>query len=129
MNSDPRDPPANGRGWGCFGHVDPVSFRGNPTLVSVRRLRVRLRGGASLLDPLPQRPQRMHRRRYDRLLTRAMAVQEASIALELDWLRRRRPSPWNDEMLAEKDPAGRLGPQAERGANDGSRRRRGGDNC
>ena len=84
----------------------------NRAITKARRLRVRLGGGPSLLDPLPERPPRMHRRRYYRLLIRAMAAQEASIALELDWLRRRRPSPWNDEMFAEKDSAGRLGPQA-----------------
>jgi hypothetical protein len=61
----------------------------NRSITKARKLRVRLGGGPSVLDPYPERPPRMHRRTYYRLLFKAIVAQERSIALDLDWLRTR----------------------------------------
>jgi hypothetical protein len=52
---------------------------------------MQLGGGPSLLDPFPDKPARMHRRSYDRLLAKAMAAQEPSLGLEIDYMRLRYP--------------------------------------
>jgi hypothetical protein len=51
-----------------------------------QKMRMRLGGSANLLAPFPERPRGMHRWTYYRLLARAMAAQERSIALMADWL-------------------------------------------
>jgi hypothetical protein len=61
----------------------------NRAIRKARKLRVRLGGSANLLDPLPGRPRRMHRRTYGRLQAAALAAEERMIGLELDWLRTR----------------------------------------
>jgi hypothetical protein len=55
----------------------------------VQKIRMRLGGSANLLEPFPERPRGMRRSTYYRLLARAMAAQERSIALDSDYLRRR----------------------------------------
>jgi hypothetical protein len=62
-----------------------------------QKLRMRLGGGPSILDPFPERPPRMHRLTYYRLSAKAMAAQERSIALELEYLRRHYPGVLRDE--------------------------------
>jgi len=52
---------------------------------------MRLGGGPSILDPFAEKPPRMHRQTYYRLLGRAMAAQEHSLGLERDYLRRHFP--------------------------------------
>jgi hypothetical protein len=61
----------------------------NRAISKARKLRVRLGGGPSLLDPLPDKPPRMHRRTYYRLLFKAIVAQDRSLALDVDWLRTR----------------------------------------
>jgi hypothetical protein len=56
-----------------------------------QKARMRLGGSANLLERFPKKPRGMHRRTYYRRLIRAMAVQERSIALESDYLRRHYP--------------------------------------
>ena len=56
-----------------------------------RKLRARLGGGPSVLDPLPAKPSRMHWVTYRRRLAAVIAAQECSLALQLDWLRTRYP--------------------------------------
>ena len=56
-----------------------------------QKLRMHLGGSANLSDPFPKRPRGMHRRTYHKLLARAMAVQERSIGLEIEYLHRRYP--------------------------------------
>ena len=58
-----------------------------------------LGGGPSLLDPFPERPPRMHRLTYYRLSAKAMAAQERSIALGLEYLRRHYPGVLRDENV------------------------------
>jgi hypothetical protein len=48
---------------------------------------MRLGGSANLLEPFPRKPPGMHRWTYYRLLAGAMAAQERSIALELEYMR------------------------------------------
>jgi hypothetical protein len=54
----------------------------------VQKIRVRLGGSANLVEPFPKKPRGMHRWTYYRLLARAMAAQEHSLALEIDYMRR-----------------------------------------
>jgi hypothetical protein len=56
-----------------------------------RKLRTRLGGGPSIVDPFPEKPPRMHRRTYGRLFSKAEAVQECWIGLSRDYLRRHNP--------------------------------------
>jgi hypothetical protein len=56
-----------------------------------QKLRLRLGGGPSLLDPFSERPRGMHRITYYRLSARAMAAQERLLALEIDHMRRYYP--------------------------------------
>jgi hypothetical protein len=56
-----------------------------------QKLRMRLGGSANLLKPFPERPRGMHRITYYRLSARAMAAQERSIGLEIEYLHRRYP--------------------------------------
>jgi hypothetical protein len=56
-----------------------------------QKLRLRLGGTANLLDPFPERPRGMHRITYYRLSAKAMAAQERSIDLEIEYLHRRYP--------------------------------------
>jgi hypothetical protein len=58
-------------------------------IAKARKLRVRVGGSRSLLDPFPDRPARMHRRSFYRLLDKAIATQERVIALDLYRLRAR----------------------------------------
>jgi hypothetical protein len=53
----------------------------------VQKIRMRLGGSANLLKPFPKKPRGMHRMTYYRLSARAMAAQERSIALELEYMR------------------------------------------
>ena len=62
---------------------------------------MRLGGGVSLLDPFPERPPRMHRGTYYRLFGKAMIAQERLLALELDWLRQRRPAVMSEQAVGE----------------------------
>jgi hypothetical protein len=48
---------------------------------------MRMGGGPSLLDPLPDKPPRMHRLTYYRLFGKAAVAQERWIALSRDRLR------------------------------------------
>ena len=56
-----------------------------------RKTRIRLGGELSLLEPLPDRPPRMHRLTYYRLFGKAEAAQRRWIGLSRDYLRRRYP--------------------------------------
>jgi hypothetical protein len=58
-------------------------------ITKARKLRMRLGGGPSVLDRLPGKPARMHRRTYWRLLAAAIEAQERMIALDVEWLRTR----------------------------------------
>jgi hypothetical protein len=60
-------------------------------ITKAQKLRVRLGGSPSLLDPLPRRPPRMHRRTYYRLAGKAIAAQERLLGLEIEAIRRRFP--------------------------------------
>jgi hypothetical protein len=71
-----------------------------------------LGGGPSLLEPLPGKPPGMHRLTYDRLLARAMTMQERWIGLQRDYLRRRFRGVLRDENVTERrsrDPSKDLG--------------------
>jgi hypothetical protein len=57
----------------------------------VQKIRMRLGGSANLLERFPKKPRGMHRWTYRRLFAKAMAAQERSIALELDYMRRHYP--------------------------------------
>jgi hypothetical protein len=63
--------------------------------------RIRLGGSGNLTAPFPARPRGMHRMTYYRLLDRAMAAQERTIALEFDYMRRHYPGPLSRENVAE----------------------------
>jgi hypothetical protein len=65
-----------------------------------QKLRMRLGGGPSLLDPFPEKPRGMHRRTYGLLFNRIAAAQGRSIALERDYLRRRYPGVLDAENIA-----------------------------
>jgi hypothetical protein len=65
-----------------------------------QKLRMRLSGSPSLLDPFPERPPRMHRLTYHRLFAKAMAAQERSLGLEIDDIRRRYPGLLGEENAA-----------------------------
>jgi hypothetical protein len=67
----------------------------------VQKFRMRLGGSANLLEPFPARPRGMHRMTYYRLSAKAMAAQERSIALELDYMRRHYPGLLSEENVAE----------------------------
>jgi hypothetical protein len=73
---------------------------GDRAIRKVQKLRQRLGGSASVIDPLPPRPRYMHMRVYDRLLRRALAASARWAALESARLRlSQRPSvgldpPW-----------------------------------
>jgi hypothetical protein len=60
-------------------------------ILRAQRLKMRLGGSANLSEPLPGRPRGMHRWTYRRLLARAMAAQERSVALELEYMRQHYP--------------------------------------
>src|SRR4029077_13015522 len=74
-----------------LGYRSQLETPSNRAITKARRLRVRLGGGPSLLDPLPKRPPRMHRLTYYRLFAMAIKAQERVIALALEDLRRRYP--------------------------------------
>jgi hypothetical protein len=67
----------------------------------VQKLRMRLGGSANLSEPFPERPRGMHRMTYYRLSAKAMAAQERSLALELDYMRRHYPGFLSRENVAE----------------------------
>jgi hypothetical protein len=56
-----------------------------------QKLRMRLGGTANLAEPFPERPRRMHRRTFYKLFNKAADAQEHSMALALEYLRRRYP--------------------------------------
>jgi hypothetical protein len=60
-------------------------------LTKARKRQMQLGGGPSLLDPLPDKPPRMHRRTYWRLSAAAIKAQERALGLEIDEIRRRFP--------------------------------------
>jgi hypothetical protein len=67
-------------------------------ITRAQKLRTRLGGGPSLLDPLPlQRPQRMHRLTYYRLFAMAIKAQERALDLEIGEIRRRFPGAFGKE--------------------------------
>jgi hypothetical protein len=51
-----------------------------------RKIRMRLGGGPSLLDPFPEKPRGMHRLTYYWFMNKAAAAQERSIALEVNYM-------------------------------------------
>jgi hypothetical protein len=53
-------------------------------ITKAQKLRMRLSGSPSLLDPLPDKPARMHRPTYHRLFGQLIAAEERSLALEID---------------------------------------------
>lgn len=57
-----------------------------------RKLRARLGGGPSVLDPVPEKPPRMHRRTYFRLSGKAMRAQERALGLLAEGMGWRFPS-------------------------------------
>jgi hypothetical protein len=57
----------------------------------VQKMRMRLGGSPSLLEPFPEKPRWMHGRTYHRLRAEAIAADERSTALMVDDLRRRYP--------------------------------------
>jgi hypothetical protein len=65
-----------------------------------QKARMRLGGSANLLKPFPKKPRGMHRRTYYRLSAKAMAAQERSMALELDYMRRHHPGLLSQENVA-----------------------------
>jgi hypothetical protein len=67
----------------------------------VQKIRMRLGGSPNLLERFSKRPRGMHRWTYYRLLAKAMAAQERSIALELDYMRRHYPGFLSQENFAE----------------------------
>jgi len=60
-------------------------------ITKAQKLRMRLGGGPSLLDPLPDKPPRMHRWTYFRLVAKAIRAQERLLGLEIEDMRRRFP--------------------------------------
>jgi len=60
-------------------------------LRKARKLRMRLGGGPSLLDPLPGKPPRMHRWTYFRLVAKAIKAQECALGLEVEDIGHRFP--------------------------------------
>ena len=66
-----------------------------------QKLRMRLGGGSSILDPFAEKPPRMHWQTYYRWLHKAMAAQERSLALAIDDIRRRYPGLLSEENVAE----------------------------
>jgi hypothetical protein len=83
-------------------HLGYRSQLENPThraITKAQRLRVRLGGVPNLLDPLPERPARMHRRTFHKLFNEAAEAQERWIALERDYLHRRYPGALRDENV------------------------------
>jgi hypothetical protein len=60
-------------------------------ITKARKLRERLGGGPSVLDPLPGKPPRMHRWTYFRVSAAAIRAQERALGLEIDEIRRRFP--------------------------------------
>ena len=77
----------------CYG-LAYASQSENPryrAISRVQKIRMRLGGSANLLERFPKKPRGMHRTTYYRLLHKAMAAHERSIALESDYLRRSNP--------------------------------------
>jgi hypothetical protein len=62
---------------------------------------MRLGGSANLLERFPKRPYGMHLVTYYRIFAKAMAAQECSLALELDYMRRHYPGFLSQENVAE----------------------------
>jgi hypothetical protein len=88
----------------CCHNLAYASQSENPRYRAISRaqkLRMRLGGSANLLERFPPKPRGMHRRTYYRLLVRAMAAQERSIALESDYLRRHYPGLLSREKVTE----------------------------
>jgi hypothetical protein len=56
-----------------------------------RKIRMGLGGGPSLLEPIPDKPPKMHRLTYYRLFGKAAAAQERWIGLQRDFLSRHHP--------------------------------------
>src|SRR6516165_8379952 len=74
----------------CEPTGDPAPSR---AISRPQEARIRLGGSGNLTAPFPARPRGMHRMTYYRLLDRAMAAQERTIALEFDYMRRHYPGP------------------------------------
>ena len=72
-----------------FGYRSQLENPRHRAITRARKLRMRLGAGPSLLDPLPTRPPRMHRRTFYRLFDKAAEAQERCMALALEDLRRR----------------------------------------
>jgi hypothetical protein len=75
----------------CYG-LAYASQQKSPTFRAISRgerraskIRMELGGSASLFDPFPEKPPRMHWRKYLRLRTQAQGEEDASSALLLQW--------------------------------------------
>jgi hypothetical protein len=74
-----------------LGYKSQLESQKDRAITKARKLRMRLGGGPNLLDPLPERPPRMHPRTFHKLFNEAADAQERYLALALEHLRRRDP--------------------------------------
>ena len=87
---------ANGPGFACrqccgFTYTSQSESPHDRSIRRVRKTRMLLGGGPSIVDPFPGKPPRMHWRTYGRWLDRAEQEQERWIGFSHDLLRRLRP--------------------------------------
>ena len=82
--------------FAILGYRSQLETPTNRAITKAQRLRVRLGGGPSVLDPLPRKPPRVHSRTFFKRLNQAAEAQERSMALALEDLRRRFPEQAED---------------------------------
>jgi hypothetical protein len=87
---------ANGPGFACrqccgFAYTSQSESPHDRSIRRVRKTRMRLGGGTSIVDPFLGKPPRMHWRTYGRWLDRVEQEQEHWIGFSHDLLRRLRP--------------------------------------